>query len=114
MEKLLWTPDEIADAAIIPYCAEEIRRLVRRGEIGAVRHRGRRVLIHRDDLEAYAQRFRARHTAPVAGPRASMGEHDVCREKQRKESTKGRTRRTGGRRMSTPAADELGALLGLQ
>lgn len=67
MEKLLYTPDEIAEQRIIPYCAEEIRRLVRRGEIPAVRRQGRRILIHYKDLEAYADRFRG-HTQDVAEP----------------------------------------------
>ena len=112
MERLLWTPDEIASERIIPYCAEEIRRLVRSGDIPAVRRRGRRILIHYKDLEAYADRFRLGHTDPVAGPHACRKGEDVCREEDRKVSTKGKTRRTGGRPTPTDAASELGGLLG--
>ncbi len=112
MERLLWTPDQIADEQLIPYCAEEIRRLVRKGEIPAVRRQGRRILIHRDDLMAYANRFRSGHTEP-AGPHANR-ETDVCREKRKKESTKGKTRRTTGRPTSTDEGGELGALLGFR
>ncbi|WP_353744141.1 helix-turn-helix domain-containing protein [Halomonas sp.] len=114
MERLLWTPDEIAEQRIIPYCAEEIRRMVRRGEIPAVRRRGRRILIHHEDLKAYADRFRLGHTDPVAGPHASKKGENVCREDKRKVSTKGRTRRTGGRPTPTDAESELGSLLGFQ
>ncbi|WP_353057301.1 helix-turn-helix domain-containing protein [Salinicola sp. JS01] len=114
MDKLLWTPDEIEAAALIPYSAETIRRLVRRGEIAAQKHPGRRVLIHYRDLEAYAERFRGSHNDAVAGPHASDGEIDVCRERQKRVSTNGRTRRTGGRHTPTDAARELGGLLGFQ
>ncbi|WP_353979429.1 helix-turn-helix domain-containing protein [Salinicola endophyticus] len=112
MDKLLWTPDEIEAAALIPYSAETIRRLVRRGEIAARKHPGRRVLIHYRDLEAYAERFRGSHNDAVAGPHASDGEIDVCRERQKKVSTKEMTRRAGGRASPTQKGDELGALLG--
>lgn len=114
MQQLLLTPDEIAERRIIPYCAEEIRRLVRKGEIPAVRRQGRRVLIHYKDLEAYADRFRLSHTEPVAGPHALKKGENVCREEQKKVSTKGKTRRTGGRRTQTAPESELGALLGYQ
>lgn len=88
MQKLLYTPDEIEAARIIPYCAEEIRRLVRRGDIPAVRRQGRRILIHYRDLEAYAERFSLSHTEPIAGPHASKKGGKACREDKRKASTR--------------------------
>lgn len=114
MERLLWTPDDISAERIIPYCPEEIRRMVRRGEIPAIRRPGRRVVIHRDDLLAYAERFRSVHTEAVAGPRAFKKGEDVCRESKQKVSTSGKTRRTGGRPTQTDAGKELGALLGFR
>lgn len=105
MEKLLYTPDEIAEQRIIPYCAEEIRRLVRRGEIPAVRRQGRRILIHYKDLEAYADKFRLSHTEPVEGPHTRKRSNDV---------PKTAPSRTGRRPAAADADRELGELLGLR
>ncbi|WP_404813360.1 hypothetical protein [Halomonas elongata] len=80
----------------------------------AVRRRGRRILIHYKDLEAYAERFRLGHTEPVAGPHALRKGENVCREGSKTASTKGKTRRTGGRPIQTDAASELGGLLGFK
>lgn len=115
MEPLLMTPEYISKHQLIPYCTESIRRLVRSGQIPAVRRQGKRILIHRDDLEAYALQFRAGHTADVAGPHASTEKKEgVCRGKQKKGSTKGKTRHTGGQHTRQATGDELGALLGYQ
>ncbi|WP_423841400.1 helix-turn-helix domain-containing protein [Vreelandella maris] len=114
MERLLWTPDDISQERIIPYCPEEIRRMVRRGEIPAIKRRGKRVVIHRDDLLAYAERFRSVHTETVAGPHALKKGDDVCRASKQKVSTNGKTRPTGGLPTPTDAGKELGALLGFR
>lgn len=46
MKQLLLTPREVSERRIIPCCEEEIRCLVRKGDIPAIRRKGRKVLIH--------------------------------------------------------------------
>ena len=108
---LLLTLERAAEALSVS--PRTVRRLIDAGHLAPVRI-GRSVRLSAVDLHAYVDRQIPRsNIAP--GAVAQVQEEDRCHDNVnviRMESIGARTRRTGGRRSRTDAADQLAALLG--
>ncbi len=113
-DALLWNLDEAA-RQLGGVSSRTVRRLMDRGAIRTQKVGRRRLVVAASVREWLDAEMTAEHTDTHAGLGVQGG--SACRRSVKTEtktvSTKGRTRRTGGRRTSTQAARELAEVLAL-